>query len=60
MFIDKETYNLGESNYHKVEYDKTQIVIGHNSRKDMRHFESWVNRRNGNYKKNGNLVIFCL
>lgn len=57
MFIDKETYSLSETNYHKVEYGKTQIVIGHNSRKDMRHFESWVNRRNGNYKRTSAYTI---
>lgn len=51
LSIDKNTYLLNESNYHKKVYDKTQIVIGHSGRKDMRHFDTWVNRRNGKYKK---------
>lgn len=50
MKIDDVTYELPETNYYKEIYKKNQIVIGHNSRKDMRHVDGWVNRRNGNYK----------
>ena len=57
MLIDKETYLLEENNYYKVEYKKTQIVIGHSSRKDMRHFDAWSNRRNGKYKKTSTYSI---
>jgi hypothetical protein len=51
MKIDKKTYELPPKNYHNLVYEKTQIVVGHTGRKKMRHFESWVNRRNGKYKK---------
>jgi len=51
MFIDKEKYKLNESNYYNYVYEKTQIVIGHNSRKDMRHYDGWVRRNFGEYKK---------
>lgn len=55
--IDKETYLLGEENYHKEVYTKTQIVIGHSNRKDMRHFDAWLYRRNGKYKKTSAFTI---
>ena len=51
MLIDKKSYVLKEGNYYQEIYQKTQIVIGHNYRKDMRHFDAWLNRRNGMYKK---------
>ena len=57
MEIDKKTYKLPVSNYHKKNFKKTQIVVGHNSRKGMIHFESWINRRNGNYKKTSAFTI---
>jgi len=55
--IDKESYPLNESNYYKEVYEKTQIVIGHNGRKDMRHFQGWLNRINGKYKKTSTYSI---
>lgn len=51
MKIDKKTYQLDKNNFYQESYTKTQIVVGHTGRKKMRHFESWINRRNGNYKK---------
>lgn len=51
MIIDTETYQLNKTNFYKKIYTKTQIVIGHTGRKDMRHFDAWLNRRNGQYKK---------
>ena len=57
MKIDKDTYVLTEKNYHKNVYQKTQIVVGHTGRKDMRHFDCWLNRRNGNYKKTSAFTI---
>jgi N-acetyl-anhydromuramyl-L-alanine amidase AmpD len=57
MLIDDKTYKLKKTNYYHVEYQKTQIVVGHSSRKDMRHVESWLNRRNGNYKKTSAFTI---
>lgn len=57
MNVDKESYVLTLDNYYKEVYEKTQIVIGHTSRKDMRHFDSWLNRRNGHYKKTSTFTI---
>jgi hypothetical protein len=51
IIIDKDTYKLNDTNYYKEVYSKTQIVVGHSGRKDMRHFDAWLNRRNGGYKK---------
>jgi hypothetical protein len=55
--INTLTYILPENNFYKEVYHKTQIVIGHNSRKDMRHYYTWINRRNGNYKKTATYSI---
>lgn len=55
--IDRDTYKLTEKNYYKEIYDKTQIVIGHNNRKDNRHVDGWLMRKNGDYKKTSNYTI---
>ena len=55
--IDTEKYKLSEDNYHNIKFKKTQIVIGHNGRKDMRHYNSWLNRLNGKYKKTSTFTI---
>lgn len=57
MIIDKKTYSLNGTNYHKKIYTKTQIVIGNSGRKLMRHFDAWLNRRNGKYKKTSAFTI---
>jgi len=55
--IDNETYRLTTNNYYEKEYKKTQIVIGHNGRRDMRHYEGWIHRRNGQYKRTAHFTI---
>jgi hypothetical protein len=55
--IDKKTHKLPEKNFYKEIYEKTQIVIGHNNRKDTRHINGWLNRNGGNYKKTSNYTI---
>jgi N-acetyl-anhydromuramyl-L-alanine amidase AmpD len=57
MVIDKKTYKLSDNNYHKQEYTKKQIVIGHTSRKEMYHYGSWINRHNGKYKRTAAYTI---
>jgi hypothetical protein len=57
MIIDKKTYNLPKTNYHQQEYTKKQIVIGHTGRQDMNHYDSWINRHNGNYTKTSAFTI---
>ena len=57
MKIDKKTYKLNDTNFYQEIYTKTQIVVGHTGRKDMRHFDAWLNRRNGKYKKTAPFTI---
>jgi hypothetical protein len=57
MIINKKTYRLPERNYHKEEYTKKQIVVGHTGRKDMYHYSSWLNRHNGYYTKTAAYTI---
>lgn len=55
--IDTEKYKLTPKNYYNQIYKKTQIVIGHNNRKDMRHYNGWLKRHNGKYKKTATFTI---
>jgi N-acetyl-anhydromuramyl-L-alanine amidase AmpD len=57
MLIDIDTYKLTESNYHKENYDKTQIIIGHSFQKEMLHYAGWIYRLNGKNKKTATFTI---
>ena len=57
MVIDDEKYKLSPNNYLKVESIKKQIIIGHTSNHDMKHFNGWVNRHNGKYLKTAAFTI---
>ena len=57
MLIDTETYKLTEKNYYKEIYDKTQIIVGHTSQKDMLHYAGWIYRLNGKNKKTATFTI---
>lgn len=57
MIIDSETYKLPKDNYYHSEYTKTQIVVSDTTRKDMYHYDSWVNRGNGQCKKTAAYTI---
>tara|TARA_R110002110_G_scaffold215791_2_gene429720 strand:+ start:2215 stop:2808 length:594 start_codon:yes stop_codon:yes gene_type:complete len=57
LIIDKEKYKLKNTNYYSQVYKKTQIVIGHNSRKDMRHYQGWLRLNFGEYKKTSHYSI---
>jgi N-acetyl-anhydromuramyl-L-alanine amidase AmpD len=57
MTIDLKKYKLKESNYYSQKYQKTQIIIGHNGRKDMRHFDGWSRRDFSEYKKTSTYSI---
>ena len=57
IHLDKKTYRLPEKNYYKESYKKTQIVIGHNNRRDIRDIIGWTKRNNGEYKKTANYTI---
>lgn len=56
MKID-ESYILSNKNYVNIESIKKQIVIGNTNNHDMKHYISWVNRYNGNYKKTAAFTI---
>ena len=51
MFIDENTYELGEGNYYQTEFTKTKIIIGNTNNSDMKHVYGWKNRILGNYRK---------
>jgi hypothetical protein len=55
--IDKETYKLQESHYLNVETTKKRIVIGNSFSIDMNHYNGWLNRYNGKYKKTSMYTI---
>lgn len=55
--INKTTYQLPEENYYKDIFDKTQIIIGHTYRNNMKHYGSWVYRLNGKNKKTATFTI---
>ena len=60
--INSLTYPLDEKNYYKEVYQKTQVVIGHSGRKDMRHYlgieeESY---KNIGHKKSNQLIAFLI
>jgi len=55
--IDIKTYPLNDNNFHKENYDKTQIIIGHTYRNNMLHYSSWINRLNGKNKKTAAFTI---
>lgn len=61
----KNTHILGENNYYRSEYPKSQILIGNTFASGLSHFSRWQTRLNGKYKqttpftitKDG--VIYC-
>ena len=57
MVINGDRYKLTDKNYYKLEYKKTQIVVGHSGRKDMYHYSAWKNRHNEVYKKTAPFTI---
>lgn len=57
MVIDKTTYVLSVDNYIPIISNKTQIIIGHTSNNNMKHFIGWKHRYNGLYKKTAPYTI---
>ena len=57
IIIDDDKYPLDEMKYHRKEFKKKQIVIGHTFTDDMRHYIGWQNRYNGKYKKSAAFTI---
>lgn len=57
MIIDDKKYLLSDKNFIKDETIKKQIVIGHTSTNQMKHFQKWNLRLNGNYNKTSAFTI---
>lgn len=57
MVIDDTTYQLPIDNYIPIESNKSQIIIGHSFNHNMRHFNGWLKRYNGQYKKTAAFTI---
>jgi hypothetical protein len=55
--IDKKTYKLEDVNYLNVETNKKRIIIGNSFSINMNHYNGWVNRYNGKYKKTAMYTI---
>jgi hypothetical protein len=55
--INKETYPLSDKHYSNVETTKKRIVIGNSFSINMNHYNGWLNRYNGKYKKTAMYTI---
>lgn len=55
--IDTETYRLPNTNFHQIEFGKSQIVIGHTFNSGMYHYNGWLKRSGGEYKSTANFTI---
>lgn len=53
----KNDFPLTNKNYYEDAFYKRLIVIGDTYSMDMGHYNSWMNRLNGNYKKTANFTI---
>lgn len=57
--INYSSYTLTEKNYYPHKHPKKQIVIGNSFNEDMNHFNGWLKRGGGQYKKVANYSINC-
>ena len=57
MNIDKKKYKLKNSNYHKKEFPKHQIVLGNSFSNNLHHVKGWEYRLGGNYTKTSTFTI---
>ena len=55
--IDDKSFKLPIQNYISAETGKSQIILAHTFNHDMRHFNGWLNRCNGQYKKTAAYTI---
>lgn len=55
--INAKSYKLPKKNYHSVSHKKRQIVIGNTFNNGMLHYNGWLNRHNGGYKKTAAFTI---
>lgn len=57
MEIDNSKYKLPKTNYHRTANKKRQIVVGNTFSSDMKHYNGWLTRHNGLYKKTAAFTI---
>lgn len=57
MDIDVTKYVLTSNNYIETETPKTQIIIGHTFNHDMKHYNGWLHRYNGKFKRTAAFTI---
>jgi N-acetyl-anhydromuramyl-L-alanine amidase AmpD len=57
IIIDKEKYKLPTKNYNRKSKKKSQIVVGNTFSSDMNHYEGWVTRCNGEFKRTAAFTI---
>jgi N-acetylmuramoyl-L-alanine amidase len=57
MIIDDKKYVLTTKNYIPIETSKKLIVFGNTFNTDMRHFDGWLHRYNGVYKKTAPFTV---
>jgi hypothetical protein len=55
--INDSDFTLSEKNFIACETIKKQIVIGHTGTNKMKHYQKWLNRLNGKYKKTAAFTI---
>lgn len=55
--INTEIYKLSDKHYSNVKTIKKRIVIGNSFSVNMSHYEGWLNRYNGKYKKTAMYTI---
>jgi uncharacterized UPF0160 family protein len=55
--IDNKSFKLPAKSYISTETGKSQIILAHTFNHDMRHFNGWLHRNNGNYKKTASYTI---
>jgi N-acetyl-anhydromuramyl-L-alanine amidase AmpD len=55
--IDKKKYKLNTNNYINLVTNKERIVIGNSFSINMKHYEGWLHRLGGEYKKTAHYTI---
>ena len=57
MIIDDKSFQLPISNYLPIELPKSQIILGNTFNHDMRHYNGWLTRYGGDYKKTAAFTV---
>lgn len=55
--IDFSSYTLTSKNFYEIECQKKYLVIGNTFNVGMNHYNGWITRTNGKYKRSSNFTI---